>query len=79
MLGSRIELLLVDDDEIDRELVCRLLSSEYVVSEAATAEEALAAVDRFRPDCVLLDYRLPGGSGVCPGSKCQPARDHPYR
>ena len=59
MLGSRIELLLVDDDEIDRELVCRLLSSEYAVSEAATAEEALAAVERYRPDCVLLDYRLP--------------------
>jgi signal transduction histidine kinase len=64
MLGSRIELLLVDDDEIDRELVCRLLSSEYAVSEAATAEEALAAVERYRPDCVLLDYRLPDMDGL---------------
>ena len=40
MLGSRIELLLVDDDESDRELVFRLLSIEYVVNEAATADEA---------------------------------------
>ena len=64
MLGTRIELLLVDDDEIDRELVCRLLSSEYAVSEAATAEEALAAVERYRPDCVLLDYRLPDMDGL---------------
>jgi signal transduction histidine kinase len=64
MFEPRIELLLVDDDEIDRELVCRLLSSEYSVREAATAQEALATVDRFHADCVLLDYRLPDMDGL---------------
>lgn len=64
MLEPKILLLLVDDDEIDRELVCRLLSSEYSVREAATAQEALATIDGFRADCVLLDYRLPDMDGL---------------
>jgi signal transduction histidine kinase len=64
MSESRTELLLVDDDEIDRELVCRLLSPIYVVREATTAQEALAGIELFRPDCVLLDYRLPDMDGL---------------
>jgi signal transduction histidine kinase len=64
MIEPRIELLLVDDDEIDRELVGRLLSSEYSVREAATAQDALASIDRFHLDCVLLDYRLPDMDGL---------------
>jgi signal transduction histidine kinase len=64
MSDSHIELLLVDDDEIDRELVCRLLSSAYLVREAATAETALVSIEQERPDCVLLDYRLPDMDGL---------------
>jgi signal transduction histidine kinase len=64
MNEPRIELLLVDDDEIDRELVCRLLSPLYVVREATTAQEALAKIEIVRPDCVLLDYRLPDMDGL---------------
>lgn len=64
MLGPQIVLLLVDDDEVDRELVCRLLSAEHVVHEAATAGEALAIAKRQRLDCVLLDYRLPDVDGL---------------
>lgn len=59
-----MELLLVDDDEIDRELVCRLLGSSHLVREAATAQEAVAAIEFHRPDCVLLDYRLPDADGL---------------
>ncbi len=64
MAESQIELLLIDDDEVDRELVCRLLDSNHAVREAATAEEALAALALHRPDCVLLDYRLPHADGL---------------
>ena len=64
MLEPQIELLLVDDDEVDRELVCRLLSAMHVVHEAATAGEALALIEAQRPDCVLLDYRLPDIDGL---------------
>lgn len=64
MLEPQIELLLVDDDDVDRELVCRLLSAAHVVREAATASEALTMADLHRPDCVLLDYRLPDADGL---------------
>lgn len=64
MLEPQIELLLVDDDEVDRELVCRLLSTMHMVREASTASEALLMVERQRPDCVLLDYRLPDADGL---------------
>ncbi len=62
--GSERRILVVDDDAVHRELVRRLLSDEYHVSEAATAGEALASVENGIPDLVLLDYRLPDRSGL---------------
>jgi DNA-binding NarL/FixJ family response regulator len=57
----------VDDHEIVR-LGLRTLLEELswvtVVAEAGTAEEALLAVDRHRPDVVVLDIRMPGESGL---------------
>jgi signal transduction histidine kinase len=64
MLEPRNEVLLVDDDDVDREVVRRLLSSQHIVCEAATAAEALTAAQARRPDCVLLDYRLPDQDGL---------------
>jgi signal transduction histidine kinase len=57
-------LLLVDDDDIDRESVRRLLEPPFVVREAATGKEALALAQQQAPDCVLLDYRLPDTDGI---------------
>ncbi len=58
--------LIVDDDAIVREWVRgSLADSEFgVAGEAATADEALrlSAVRRF--DVILIDYRLPGRSGL---------------
>lgn len=59
-----IDLLLVEDDEIDREAIRRHLGHEYQVHEVATGQEALQLCNELRPDCVLLDYRLPDGDGL---------------
>lgn len=59
-----VDLLLVDDDDIDRELVCRLLNDQYIVHEVATGREALALAQSQPPACVLLDYRLPDIGGL---------------
>ncbi len=59
-----IDLLLVDDDDIDREVVIRLLDASYAVREAATAAQARTQVAVRQPDCVLLDYRLPDLDGL---------------
>lgn len=59
-----LSLLLVEDNELDRMLVRRLLGDRHTIVEAATAREALAALEHARPDLVLLDYRLPDLDGL---------------
>jgi len=56
-----IHILLIEDDEIDRTLVHRLLGSGYRIQEAATGGQARLLLDDNvnRADLVLLDYRLP--------------------
>lgn len=64
---ERIRLLLVDDQTVVREGLRQLVESEpafKVVAEAATAAEATQMAKRFRPDVVLLDLKLPDGSGL---------------
>lgn len=57
-------LLLVEDDDIDREIVHRLLNEHYRVLDVRTGNEALSQIAAARPDAVLLDYHLPDVEGV---------------
>lgn len=62
-----IRLLLVEDQTVVREGLRQLIESEpglAVASEAATVAEAVALAHRLRPDLVLLDLKLPDGSGL---------------
>ena len=63
-----IRLLLIDDDDVDRQRFIRHLRSDesnhYVVIEAATAEAGARLLTEGAYDCVLLDYRLPGADGM---------------
>ncbi|WP_406831515.1 response regulator [Pedococcus sp. KACC 23699] len=58
-------LLIVDDDVGFRSLVHALLAAGgfSVAGEAADGEGALQAVERLRPDVVLLDVQLPDLDG----------------
>ena len=57
-------VLVVDDDAALRELIRVSLSLDgYSVREAASAEEALAAIEDTAPDLVLLDVVMPGVDG----------------
>jgi DNA-binding NarL/FixJ family response regulator len=59
--------MLVDDHEVVRNGIRALLAPHddiCVVGEAATAEGAVAEADRTEPDVVVMDVRLPDGSGV---------------
>jgi DNA-binding NarL/FixJ family response regulator len=62
-----IRVLLVDDHEVVRVGLRSVLSQNQgllVVGEAATIAEGTAAAPKLNPDVILMDLRLPDGSGV---------------
>ena len=62
-----IELLLVDDHEMVRAGLRSLLagvSEINIVGEAASVAEAVREAERLKPQVVLMDLRLPDGSGI---------------
>jgi len=66
MKPSRTNILLVDDDPHIRSLGGEILEKlGYGVETAATGEEVLARFHQGQPlDLVILDYHLPGISGL---------------
>ena len=65
--AKKIRLLLVDDHEVVR-LGLRTLFAKSdrvdVIGEAGNVREAVAEAKRVKPDVVLMDLRLPDGSGI---------------
>lgn len=64
-IGQGGELLLVDDDPSNRELLRRRVKRMgYSARTVSSGEEALAILETDRFDLVLLDYMMPGLSGL---------------
>ncbi len=62
-----LRVMVVDDHEIVRQGLVALLdrrSRFEVVAEAGTVAEAVEQAHRFEPDIIVMDVRLPDGSGV---------------
>jgi two-component system, NarL family, response regulator DevR len=62
-----LTLLVVDDHEVVRQGLVALLGRRpefHVVAEAGTVAEAIDAARRFQPNLVIMDVRLPDGSGI---------------
>jgi DNA-binding NarL/FixJ family response regulator len=67
MTAKAIRILLVDDHEVVREGLRALLGRREgfeVVGQAGTVAESIAEAARMRPDIVVMDVRLPDGSGI---------------
>lgn len=61
---TKISVIIVDDHQIFRSGLRAELGGELeVLGEAATVDEAIQLITDLRPDVVLLDVHLPGGSG----------------
>jgi two-component system, NarL family, response regulator DevR len=66
---TAIKVVLVDDSALVRQGIKAVLTAQApqpaitVIGEAANVAEAITTVARLKPDVVLLDIRLPDGSG----------------
>lgn len=61
--SAKPKLLLVDDDEALRKLVCLRLSSTFEVVDTGNPERAVALALNHKPDAILMDLMMPGYSG----------------
>ena len=67
MNSGTVRLLIADDHEMIRLGLRSILESDSrirVVGEAASPQDAVYQAALLRPDVVLLDVRMPGGSGI---------------
>ncbi len=63
--GCRKRILIVDDENVLAEnLGVYFTNAGATVAIAHTGEEAVAAADRFNPECVVADCNLPGIDGI---------------
>jgi two-component system response regulator DevR len=65
--SRQIRLLLVDDHEVVRVGLRTVLHNNHgitIVGEAGSKAQAVKEAARLRPDVLLMDVRLPDGSGV---------------
>ena len=67
MTARPLGVLVVDDSDVLRTVVSSYLDDEldlHVIGSVGTAREAVASTDLLRPDVILLDQVMPGGTGL---------------
>jgi len=65
--AAAIRILIADDHEVVRIGLAALLDAQAgfaVVAQAASGDEAVRLARHHRPDVVVMDIRMPGGSGI---------------
>ncbi|MEA2488171.1 MAG: two-component system, NarL family, response regulator DevR [Actinomycetota bacterium] len=74
-MAERLTVMLVDDHEIVRRGLKTLLEAEgdiEIVAEAESGPRAVALASSNKPDVIVMDVRMPDGSGV---EACRAIRD----
>lgn len=67
MNTANIRIMVVDDDELMRKMMKKLIkriSNTEIVGEAETGEKAVLMARQLIPDIVLTDFKMPGMNGV---------------
>ena len=67
MAATPIRIVVVDDSPLYRGTICNMLEKEtnlQVVAEAGDGRHAIQAVEKHRPDVVLMDITMPILDGI---------------
>ncbi len=75
-----MRLFIADDSEILRERLVEILSeieSVEIVGQEGDTVRAIEAIERLKPDLVILDIRMPGGNGIGVLEKLKKMEDPP--
>ena len=62
-----LKTLIVEDNRLSRDTLRGLFSRHFpsmIVEETSDGREAIQKVESFQPDLILMDIRLPDGSGL---------------
>jgi len=63
-IGVRRRILIVDNEKTDRELLISVLEPlGFQLAQAASGEECLGMIPRFRPHLIFMDLAMPGIDG----------------
>lgn len=78
--SGRKRVLVVDDDEAIVEMFVELLERDgrFEVKTASTGYDAGILTEQFKPDIILLDFKLPdiNGTAVCRTIRSNPNYEH---
>jgi len=67
MIDRKLQILVVEDDELDRLIIKKALKNSSIIHDLHFAEDhesGKAATQNQEYDCIFLDYNLPGGTGL---------------
>ncbi|MGB3262332.1 MAG: response regulator, partial [Microcoleus sp.] len=64
-VGHKRKVLIADDNQLNRALLCRLLGRlGFEIAEARNGQECLCKAVEFKPDVILMDLRMPVMDGL---------------
>lgn len=72
--GNRQKVLIVDDEARNQRIIGEILDGLVDFKQASSGEEALAMIEAYAPDLVLLDIMMPGMDGY---EVCRQIRKNP--